>query len=135
MGKSAHERQKKVEMSKTKVRTGAELLRLFGLDPKAFIRVYAHVQDGEEPLISLRNGKSKSRGLLTLEDLTRILKQAALSKVSDEALYAEIGRRRQAARMSYGGGVPPSCTCGECFKCRRRLAMQRYRAKAKKAAK
>jgi len=53
--------------------------------------------------------------------------------LSDEELYAELGRRRAAARTSFGGGRLPTCDCGKCPKCLKREAMRRYRAS--KAAK
>jgi hypothetical protein len=51
-----------------------------------------------------------------------------LSKVSDEVLYAEIGKRRSAARSEFSGGRPATCNCGKCKKCLKRIAMRKYRA-------
>jgi hypothetical protein len=58
-------------------------------------------------------------------------KQADLSRVPDEDLYSEIGRRRNAARLVKSGGRSPTCECGKCSKCKKREAMRRYREKGK----
>lgn len=58
-------------------------------------------------------------------------KKPGVSAISDEALYAELGRRRSAARTVFRGGKAPSCICGKCEKCKKRAAMQKYRAKVK----
>lgn len=50
------------------------------------------------------------------------------STISDEELYAELGRRRAAARTTFSGGRAPTCTCGKCSKCLKREAMRKYRA-------
>jgi len=49
------------------------------------------------------------------------------SSLSDEELYAELGRRRAAARTTFSGGRAPTCTCGKCAKCLKREAMRKYR--------
>lgn len=59
---------------------------------------------------------------------SRMGRPTDLSKLPDEELYAELGRRRAAARSTFRGGTAPTCTCGKCPKCKRREAMRQYRA-------
>ena len=54
-----------------------------------------------------------------------------LSTITDEEFYAELGRRRSAARTVMSGGTAPTCVCGVCLKCRKREAMRAFRAKKK----
>jgi len=54
-----------------------------------------------------------------------------LATIPDETLYAELGRRRSAARTTHASGSTPTCTCGTCRKCKKREAIRRYRAKLK----
>jgi hypothetical protein len=75
-----------------------------------------------------------SRATLLKDLTTRALRSMKdLTKVPDEDLYAEIGRRRAAARTTFGGGRAPSCVCGKCLKCRNREAMRKYRAAKKES--
>lgn len=58
-------------------------------------------------------------------------KHTNLSAVSDEDLYAELGRRRAALRSTdYSNvGRPATCNCGQCATCKKRAAMKKYREK------
>jgi hypothetical protein len=54
-----------------------------------------------------------------------------LRGLSDEELYAEIGRRRAAKRETFR---QPSCQCGTCAKCKQRVYRQKRRAEGKDVA-
>jgi len=56
-----------------------------------------------------------------------------ISEHTSEDLYAEIGRRRNAARLIRRGGPKATCGCGKCPKCSHREWMRQHRtAKALK---
>ena len=78
----------------------------------------------------LQENESRYKTMLLWYICFRVAKrQIDLSGISDKALYAEMGKRRSAARTSFSGGRAPTCECGKCRKCLKREAMRKYRAK------
>jgi 7-cyano-7-deazaguanine synthase in queuosine biosynthesis len=81
-------------------------------------------------VVGYKSGTMKAKRQSGMERFTEF---ARSSGMSDEEILAAAGRIRSAMRVTHSGGARATCECGECQKCKKRVAMRVYR-KARRAA-